>query len=239
MDHRIDSRKRAPGLGLAALLLAVLSWAPLVQAVPAAQLESAASALETLAAHIEAGRLDAAAALADELPVARFAPAERLQAQQMSGYVHAHRGEYARALYHYALALEERDVLGNDLERRLRYTMAQLEFALGRFEAAVAQMQAWQALAAEVETFGPYILMGQAYFKVQDYGSALRSLEQGVRRAESQGAPLREDWLQLLHHLYVERRQWRDAVSVLERLSAMYPKPRYEQLLEEARAQQG
>lgn len=221
-----------------ALLLTLLGWAPLAQAVPAAGVDAATS-LDTLAAHIEAGRLDAAAALADELPVARFAPAERLKAEQMSGYVHAQRGDYARALYHYGLALEQRDVLGRDLERRLRYTLAQLEFALGRFAAAVEQMQAWQALAADVETFGPYILMGQAYFKVQDYGSALRSLEQGVRRAESQGAPLREDWLQLLHHLYVEQRQWHDAVSVLEQLSAMYPKPRYEELLQEARARRG
>jgi len=237
MHHKNNSRRRTRELGLAALLV-LLGWAPLTQAVPAAEVESAAG-LETLAAHIEAGRLDEAAALAEALPVDRFAAAERLQAQQMSGYVHAHRGDYATALYHYALALEERDVLGADLERRLRYTMAQLEFALGRFDAAVEQMQAWQALAADVESFGPYILMGQAYFKVQDYGSALRSLEQGVQRAESQGAPLREDWLQLLHHLYVERHQWRDAVSVLERLSSMYPKPRYQELLEEARAQRG
>jgi len=238
MHHKSEFLRRTRGHGLAAVLLALLGWAALAHAVPAAEVESAA-ALETLGGHIEAGRLDEAAALADELPVARFAPAERLQAQQMIGYLHAHRGDYATALYHYALALEQRDVLGADLERRLRYAVAQLEFALGRFDAAVEQMQAWQALAADVETFGPYILMGQAYFKVEDYGSAVRALEQGVRRAESQGALLREDWLQLLHHLYVERHQWRDAVSVLERLSVMYPKPRYDQLLEQARARLG
>lgn len=161
--------------------------------------------------------------------------AAAMQADIEAGHRYARHGEYDAALARYRQALAADVVRLPALERRLRYTMAQLEFAAGRFQAAVAQMQAWQALEPEVESFGPYIFMGQAYFKVQEYPSAIRALEIGLGKAESAGVAIPEHWLALLHHLYVEERKWQQAEGVLERLTSLYPSPRYRQLLEEVR----
>ena len=226
-------RRRLIALALACLLT---STGPAL-ALPGAGDDAAL--LGRLESEMSAGRFDAAMATAEALDPARLDGPDRARAHQMIGFLHARRGDYATALANYAWALDHPALIADGLEGRLRYTVAQLEFALGRFEAALDQLEAWQALGREDAGFGPYILMGQAYFKVADYSDAIRCLEAGVELARAEGAVVREDWLTLLHHLYVEQQRWGDAVGVLERLASLYPSTRYEELLADARARRG
>jgi len=164
----------------------------------------APTVLQTMRGHIESGRLDQALALLDALPPGDVDTLARLEAHHMIGYVYQRKGEYGKALEHYRRMLEHRDVMAVGLLAQTRYTAAQLSFALADFEQTVEHLRAWQRLGGG-NSAGPYILLGQAYFKVGDYRRAIRSLETGISRAEQQGQTVREDWVLLLHHLQAQR----------------------------------
>ncbi|MBK80939.1 MAG: hypothetical protein CMQ43_08500 [Gammaproteobacteria bacterium] len=239
--HHIRIHTRSIAARRRAVLAMLGCW--LALAAPAWGLpggeDAAARLLERLETDMAAGRFDEAMATAEALQPAALEGPDRARAHQMIGFLHARRGDYATALANYAWSLEHPELLPAGLEGRLRYTVAQLEFALGRFEAALDQLEAWQALGSPDAGFGPYILMGQAYFKVRDYADAIRSLEAGVALARAEGAVVREDWLTLLHHLYVEQQRWGEAVGVLERLADLYPSDRYQAMLASAKARRG
>ncbi|MDZ7671018.1 MAG: tetratricopeptide repeat protein [Gammaproteobacteria bacterium] len=164
----------------------------------------ALTVLQTMRGHIESGRLDQALALLDALSLEDADTRTRLEAHHMIGYVYQRKGEYGRALEHYQRMLEHRDAMAAGLLAQTRYTAAQLSFALADFEQAVEHLRAWQRLGGS-SAAGPYILLGQAYFKVGDYPRAIRSLETGISRAERQGQTVREDWLRLLQYLQAQR----------------------------------
>ncbi len=161
----------------------------------------APTVLQTMRSHIESGRLDQALALLDALPLEDADTGTRLEAHHMVGYVYQRKGEYAKALEHYRHMLEHRHAMAAGLHVQTRYTAAQLSFALGDFEQTVRHLNAWKRLGGSPAA-GPYILLGQAYFKVGDYPRAIRSLEIGISRAERLGQSVREDWLRLLRHLH-------------------------------------
>lgn len=205
---------------------------------PATAQEHTLTVLRVMRGRIESGRLDQALELLDRLRLDATDAQTRVQAHHMIGYVYQRQGEHARALHHYLQMLELGAAMPEGQEAQARYTAAQLSFALGDFAQTVRHLKAWQDLGGS-RSAGPYILLGQAYFKVQDFPRAIRSLETGVGRAEQEGQAVREHWLKLLHHLYAEQNQWRDAEAVLQRLTTLYPRPEYDDLLEEARARRG
>lgn len=232
MNHK-NRVIQGPGIGIAlALALTWLLLAAAAWSMPhAGEADDAARTLEEVRLHIVAGRLDQALLLADAVNAQRLSGAERAELQRMVGYAEARRGRYSEALAAYEAVLAEGAVLDAEILQQTRYTAAQLCFALGRYRDAVGHLQSWQAVASGDTAFGPHILLGQAYFKVNAYQDAIRSLETGLARAAGEGAEIREHWLQLLHYLYVEQQQWSSAVAVLERLSRLYPKPEYQELL--------
>jgi tetratricopeptide (TPR) repeat protein len=239
---------RESSLGLAAGTLLVLSlglagpaWGlPAADRSkgPATVQEQTLTVLQVMRGRIESGRFDQALELLGQLRLDAVDAEIRLQAHHMIGYVYQRQGEHAQALHHYRQMLGLSPAMPDGLHAQTRYTAAQLSFALGDFAQTVEHLKAWEELGRS-QGAGPYILLGQAYFKVQDFPRAIRSLETGVGRAEQAGEAVREHWLKLLHHLYSEQDQWRDAEAVLQRLTALYPKPEYENLLEAARARRG
>jgi tetratricopeptide (TPR) repeat protein len=229
---------RGPGIGVTVAL--ALTW--LLIAAAAWSLpdnrsaEPGTSTLEAVRLHIAAGRLEEAVALAESMRAEHLAAGHRAELQRLIGYAESRRGRYAEALTAYEAVLADAPALEGEAVLRTRYMAAQLCFALGRYQDAVTHLQDWQDVTPGDSGFAPYILLGQAYFKVREYPHAIRSLETGLERADGEGVQIREHWLQLLHHLYVEQRQWRDAMTVLERLTRLYPNPEYEELLARTRA---
>lgn len=166
--------------------------------------ELAPTVLQSIHGHIESGRLDQALTLLDALPLDEADTGTRIEAHHMIGYVYQRKGEYGKALEHYRHLLEHRDAMTVGRVTQTRYTAAQLSFALGDFEQTVEHLRAWERLGGSGAA-GPYILLGQAYFKTGDHRRAIRSLETGISRAERLGQSVREDWLRLLQHLQAQR----------------------------------
>ncbi len=224
MNHRTNvTGSKVIGV-VAGLALAWLAAAPawsIPEAPGARRVETTAGLLHDVRVHIEGGRLDAALALADTVDPARLDAAGRMELRRMIGYARARQGDFSGALEAYEALLKDGRNLDAAAVSQTRYAAAQLCFALERFDEAVNHLLAWREAEQNDAGFGPYILLGQAYFKVGAVPDAISALETGLDRARLEGARIREHWLRLLHHLYVDQQRWRDAAAVKERLARL------------------
>lgn len=232
---------RGPGLGvglalgLTWLLIAAAAWS-----LPQEAADRQAGALEDVELYLSAARYDVALERAAGIDQSTLAPAARAVLWRMTGYARVRQGDYEAALEDYLAVLDNPAVVDGQVLQQTRYTAAQLCFALERFDDTVRHLRDWQeAGGGEAGAFGPYILLGQAYFKNREYRHAIASLETGLGLATSAGAAVPEHWLLLLHHLYESQQQWSEAVAVLERLSRLYPSAEYDAMLERTRARTG
>jgi len=69
--------------------------------------------------------------------------------------------------------------------------------------------------------------MGQVYYQMKDYPSAIGQIEKGITMAQERGLDVKENWWQLLRYLYFEREDWDKVLEILEILVRDFPKRDY------------
>jgi tetratricopeptide (TPR) repeat protein len=72
-----------------------------------------------------------------------------------------------------------------------------------------------------------YMLLGQAYFQLQNYDAALDPIKTAIDMFKAQGRVPRENWLLLLRVIYYEKGDFPNMIVVLEDLVRHYPKDTY------------
>ncbi len=116
----------------------------------------------------------------------------------------------------------EQEALPIDDEANVRFNVAQLQAALGRWEEVTRTLQLWFRYVEEPNPLG-YYMLAIAYYQLDDHD---RALEPAKKAVEFSPEP-REAWLQLVAALYIEKEDYANATRVLEELVTNFPKKQY------------
>lgn len=130
---------------------------------------------------------DYAAAL--ELIDAQLSQSQRLngneigQYHSMRGFIYFSLEDYPNAIAAYQEVVAQEEELPVGLELTTLYTLAQLSFVGEQFQDALHYMEIWVAKTTNPSP-APYIFMGQVYYQMKDYPSAIGQIEQGIQVAQ-------------------------------------------------------
>lgn len=150
---------------------------------------------------------------------------ERAQVWNIYAYIHIAEDDYGRAIEAYERLLSQEDLpLG--LETSTRYSLAQLYFGNEEYEKAASTLETWFEHA---EDPGPdaYILLGNAYYSLEEYRRALEPAQQAIDLAKQRGNPVKEHWWQLLRALHYELGELDRVAEILEHLVERFPRKDY------------
>ncbi len=160
---------------------------------------------------------------------------ELAQLSNLSGYTNFLKSDYPSAIVSYQRVVE----LTNDapaLKAATLKTIAQLYFTIGDYEQALASAKQLEKVIPGDPPPDVWMLIGQAYFQLKQYESALPYFDLAVKQFESQGEVPKENWLLLQRVSLWEVGDLERMEAVLEKLIELYPKPEYERLLEGVQA---
>jgi tetratricopeptide (TPR) repeat protein len=148
------------------------------------------------------------------------------QVHNMRGFVYFTLENYDQAIKEYETVIAQGEEIPEGLETTTLYTLAQLSFVAERYQQALDYMETWLSKATNPGA-DPHIFMGQVYYQMQDYPSAIGQIETGIRIAKERDLTVRENWWSLLNYLYYEQENWPKVLEILEILVRDFPKRDY------------
>jgi tetratricopeptide (TPR) repeat protein len=155
----------------------------------------------------------------------KLSPYEQAQIWNISGYSYYLQEDYKQAIRSYEQVLAQPD-LPEALQQSVLKTVAQLQFTIEDYEAALVTIKELMAVVAEPAA-DVYMLLGQAYFQMADYEEAIAPIKTAIDMFRNQGRVPRENWLLLLRVCYWELKDFPNMLIVLEELIEAYPKDSY------------
>ena len=186
------------------------SSAPAIDVATAKALNAAIDALNM-------GKYDEARAALAPLKVDKLSPYEHSRLEQILSNVAAAQEKYDEARAHIESAIKAGGL--NEQETlELRYQIAQLFMAEGRWKDGAATLENWFKSAPNANS-SAYYLLAAAYYQSEDYERALAPAKKAV---ELMATP-QENWVAMLESLYVQREQFNDAIPLLLRLIEIAP----------------
>ncbi|MCZ6709605.1 MAG: hypothetical protein O7B25_04505 [Gammaproteobacteria bacterium] len=148
------------------------------------------------------------------------------QVHNMLGFVYFSMENYEKAIDNYRIVANQGEDVPEGLEVTTLYTLAQLSFVIERYRDALDYMETWISKANNPGP-EPHIFMGQVYYQMEDYLSAIDQIEKGINVAQERGTAVKENWWALLNYLYFERENWPMVLETLEILVRDFPKRDY------------
>ena len=148
------------------------------------------------------------------------------QVHNMRGFVYFSMEDYGQAIVEYKQVVSQGDEIPEGLEITTLYTLAQLSFVNEQYQNALDFMETWISKANNPGS-DPHIFMGQVYYQMKDYPSAIVQIELGIQIAQERNLTVKENWWALLNYLYFEEEDWPKVLEILEILVADYPKRDY------------
>ena len=111
------------------------------------------------------------------------------------------------------------DGLPNAPQQEMRYSLAAIYAAEGRFEQAVDALGTWYAYAEEPVAAEKYMLMGSSYAQLSQFADALPYVEEAIRRSEEPD----ESWYTLELSIHFELVDYPSAVDHLREMVVIWP----------------
>lgn len=155
----------------------------------------------------------------------KLSPYEIAQVWNLSGYNYYLQEKYPDAIRAYENVLKQPE-LPEALQQSTLKTLAQLEFTVEDYPAALEMVRRLMAVVAEPAA-DVYMLLGQAHFQMQNYEQAIGPITTAIDMFKEQGRVPRENWLLLLRVCYWELKDFPNMLIVLEELVEAYPKDTY------------
>ena len=158
--------------------------------------------------------------------IRRYNGNEMGQIHNMLGFVYFSREDYKAAIREYAMVVSQGDEIPEGLEITTLYTLAQLSFVDEQYTEALRYMEIWLTKANNPGP-SPHIFMGQVYYQMEDYPSAILQIEKGIDVAQTRGTSVKENWWGLLNYLYYEQENMPKVLEILEIMVEDFPKRIY------------
>ena len=155
----------------------------------------------------------------------KLSPYESAQIWNLSGYSFYLQEKYDLAISAYNNVLAQPE-LPEALQQSTLKTLAQLQFTIEDYPMALETIKRLMAVVAEPAA-DVYMLLGQAYFQMQNYEAAKQPIITAIELYREQGRVPRENWLLLLRVIYWELKDFPNMLVVLEELIEAYPKDTY------------
>jgi tetratricopeptide (TPR) repeat protein len=224
--------KKISGLLVAAILSVALATPAMAQKEErktkqtVAMSQSVFEKLQEIQAFVEAEDYASGHALISELMAKdKLSPYEKAQMHNLSGYSYYLQEQFDNAIGSYEKVLLEPE-LPEALQQSTLKTLAQLHFTVEDYQKALETVRRLMAAVAEPAA-DVYMLLGQAYFQLQNYEDALDPIKTAIDMNTAQGRVPRENWLLLLRVCYYELGDFPNMIVVLKQLIANYPKDTY------------
>lgn len=152
-------------------------------------------------------------------------PYESAQIHNLTGYSYYLEERFEEAIGAYRRVLQQPE-LPEALQQSTLKTVAQLYFTIEEYQKALETVRQLMAVVTEPSA-DVYMLLGQAYFQMQNYEEALGPIKTAVGMYKEQGRTPRENWLLLLRVCYYEMNDFPNMIGVLKELILYYPKDTY------------
>ncbi|MCR9987661.1 tetratricopeptide repeat protein [Vibrio antiquarius] len=140
---------------------------------------------------------------------------------QQMGFLYSLKDDYPKAAKYFAEALKL-DALPVPVAQQVRYSLAQLYLAEGKFKQSVNTMNEWFKIAETTEEkpqAHAYITLASAYIQLEDYRNAIPPTKKAIAMTKNPS----ESWYQLLMSAHYELKQFKSVASVLKILTTKYP----------------
>ncbi len=140
-------------------------------------------------------------------------------------YLYLSQDDYPKAIgaYEKMIAIEDAEPR---MITNIMYNLAQLYMATEQYQKSISTMNNWLK-RTESPTPEAYLIIGQAYYQLENYKQSLPAIERAVNMAIEAGKEPKENWYQLLRALYYELNQKVKAKDILEILTSRYNKKDY------------
>jgi tetratricopeptide (TPR) repeat protein len=171
---------------------------------------------------LQAEQYDQAEQLLESFNIKKLNDYEASIVYQFLGYVTANQERYEEAASHFENCLE-RQGLPPPAQLSTRFSLAQINMALERWEDAVRHFQIWFQ-TAENPNSSAYYVLAAAYYQ---WGKPAEALAPAKKAVELGGVTPKQSWLQLLLALHMEKKEYKEALPLLEKLVTLYPKKSY------------
>lgn len=171
--------------------------------------------------HLQAERYEECEKALGKIRMRGLNPLERAKVLRTYAFVSYGRGDLEGARDFLKQALAE-DGLPLEDQAQARYQIAQLYLAEERWQDVIDNLQKWFEIV-EKPNSSAYYLLAIAYYQLEDLDAALGPAQKAIDIAEQP----QEGWLQLLLALRLTRKEYQEAIPLLEKLVALYPKKTY------------
>ena len=151
---------------------------------------------------------------------------ELAQLYNYYGFVYYTLERFPEAIKYYKLVIAQSPQIPEGLEIGTLYTIAQLYFVQEDYKNAVINLKKWMALSPIVGA-DAYVLLGQAYYQMNDMGQALTNVNIAVKRFEDKGKVPKENWYSLQRALYYDKGDNKKVIEILEKMVRHFPKATY------------
>ena len=140
-------------------------------------------------------------------------------------FIYASKEDYVNAVRAYTevIAIEETPAA---LALQAKYTIAQLNFQLEKYDLCIKYMNEWLNEVAR-PTPTAHIMLAQAYYQQKNYDKALINVDKAVSLEIKAGRKVKENWLRLKSALYYDKNDYENTANTYEQLVQLYPKTNY------------
>ncbi len=175
---------------------------------------------------MDAERMDEALERLSDLRDGRSSNAyEKAMAWNLTAYIAYEKGDEKGAIKAYQQVLAQ-SAIPASLRQHTLYALAQMYMSTSQWKAAVGTLEDWFKIADEPTT-DAYLLLGSAYYQLEDYTRALRPIEKAVADARAKGQVPKENALLLLRSIYYSQNDYKKMADVLKTLCQNYSKREY------------
>ncbi len=174
---------------------------------------------------IEEKNYAAGNAILNNLRAGNLSPYERAQTWNLTAFAEYNQERYGAAIRAYEQVLAQPD-LPEALVLSTLKTQSQLYFIQEDYPSALRTAQRLMSLVPEPSA-EIYMVVGQAYYQMDQYRNAIDPMKKGINLYKSQGKTPKENWLLLIQSCYFQLQDYQNLIPAVTELIQYYPDDKY------------